>query len=228
MTTIESTKDQTAENTTYEQRLLKGMAVACFLFPLLFLVSAVYFLTGTREFIGDPVFQWVSNHDVGQYRFSYWAWIAMIPAMVGITRMLQHQKSRLAFWGVIFAFIGGVHQVSADGAELFRSQLRQAGYEIYWNTLSPTPADFIGLLIVLWMVGMIVLGIASWRTRVLPGWVGGLIALGALTFFLYQGPGAVIDVLPLIAYQIAAVCFLLAFPVVGWRLWRWEAANSTT
>ena len=63
------------------------------------------------------------------------------------------------------------------------------------------------------------LGIACWRSGVLPKWASALIALGPLAFFIYQGPGALIPSLPPIAYQAAAVCFLLAFPVVGMKLW---------
>lgn len=226
MTTAESLQVHTSSSTSYERMLQKGMAVASFLFPLLYLVSAIYFITGTREFIGEPVFQWVSNHDVEQYRFSQWAWMAMIPATIGITRLLADKKPKLAFWGAVFTFIGGMFQVSGDGTERRLSQLRQADLDVYWNTggIAPSPLDFIGLLILLWMIGMIMLGVASWRTGVLPRWVSALIALGPLAFFIYQGPGAIIPSLPPIAYQAAAVCFLLAFPVVGMKLWQGETA----
>ena len=222
MTTAESVQVHTSSSTSYERMLQKGMAVACFLFPLLYLISAIYFITGTREFIGDPVYQWVSNHDVEQYRFSQWAWIAMIPATIGITRLLGGKKPRVAFWGAVFAFIGGMFQVSNDGIERRLSQLRQADLDVFWNTggIAPSPLDFIGLLILLWIIGMMMLGIACWRTGVLPRWVSGLIALGPFAFFIYQGPGAIIPALPQLAYQVAAVCFLLAFPVVGMKLWR--------
>jgi len=227
MTTAESLQAHTSSSIAYERMLQKGMAVACFLFPLLYLVSAIYFITGTREFIGDPVFQWVSNHDVEQYRFSQWAWMAMIPAAIGITRLLRDKKPRLAFWGAVIAFTGGLFQVSADGVERRGAQLRQAGLDVYWNTggIAPSPLDFIGLLILLWIIGMMMLGIACWRTGVLPKWASALIALGPLAFFIYQGPGALIPSLPPIAYQVAAVCFLLAFPVVGMKLWRGETTG---
>jgi len=230
MTIAESVQTQTSSSTSYEHMLQKGMAVACFLFPLLFLVSAIYFITGAREFIGDPVYQWVSNHDVEQYRFSQWAWMAMIPAMIGITRLLGYKKPSLAFWGAVFAFVGGVFQVSNDGIERRLSQLRQVDLDVFWNTggIAPSPLDFIGLLILLWIIGMVMLGIACWRTGVLPKWVSGLIAFGPLAFFIYQGPGAVIPALPPIAYLVAAVCFLLAFPVVGTELWRRETAGKSS
>lgn len=224
MTTAESVQVNTSSNISYERMLRKGMAVACFLFPLLFLVSALYFVTGTKEFIGDPVYQWISNHDVEQYRFSQWAWMAMIPATIGITRILAYKKPRLASWSAVLTFIGGVFQVSNDGIERRLSQLRQADLDVFWNTggMAPSPLDFVGLLILLWIIGMMILGIACWRTDVLPKWVSGLIALGPLAFFIYQGPGAIIPALPPIAYLVASVCFLLAFPVMGSKLWRGE------
>lgn len=68
------------------------------------------------------------------------------------------------------------------------AELRQAGFEVYWDTggVMRSPLDLIGLTVLLWMIGMIMLGIASWRTGVLPKWAGGLITLGAFAFFIYQ------------------------------------------
>lgn len=222
MTTAESVQVHTSSSTPYDRMLEKGMAVACFLFPLLYLISAIYFITGTKEFIGDPVYQWVSNHDVEQYRYSQLAWMAMIPATIGIARLLGSKKPRLAFWSAVFAFTGGMFQVSNDGIERRLSQLRQAGLDVFWNTggTAPSPLDLIGLLILLWIIGMIMLGVACWRTGVLPKWASGLIILGPFAFFIYQGPGAIFPALPSIAYQVAAVCLLLAFPVAGMKLWR--------
>lgn len=221
MATVESVQMRASSRLTYERMLQKAMAVACFLFPLFYLVSAVYALTGTSEFNADAV-QWIGSNDVEQYRFSAWAWFAMIPAVVGITRLLQTKSPRLAFWGVVFVYIGGLHQVANDRIEVRYSQLRGVGIDVAWNTggIAFSPLDFIGLTILLWMIGMIMLGIAVWRTGILPKWVGALIALGAFSFFMYQGPGAIIPALPPIAYLVAGICYLLAFPVVGLILWR--------
>jgi hypothetical protein len=213
---------------TYEQMLQKGMAVACFLFPLLYLVSAVYYLTNNATF-NTEAGAWVGDQDVELYRWLHWTWFAMIPAMVGLTRLLKEKRPRQAFWGVVFALIGGLHQVGGHRMEIRLAELRELGFEVYWNTggIARSPLDFIGLLVLLWMIGMIMLGIASWRTGVLPKWVGGLIALGAFAFFLYQGPGGVIEALPPIAYQVAGLCFLLSFPVVGMKLWRGETESQS-
>ena len=210
----------------YEQMLQRGMAVACFLFPLLYLVSAVYALTNNATFNTDAG-AWVGDKDVEWYRWLTATWFAMIPAMVGLTRLLKSKKPRLAFWGVVFALIGGLHQVGAHRMERRLAELRELGFEVFWNTggIFRSPLDF-GLLVLLWMIGMIMLGIASWRTGVLPKWVGGLIALGTFAFFLYQGPDGVIQVLPPIAYQVVGLCFLLAFPVAGMKLWQGATAVS--
>ena len=225
MTTMNSVQKITTEGTQYEQMLQRGMAVACFLFPLLYLVSAVYALTNNATFNSEAG-MWIGDKDVEWYRWLTWTWFAMIPAMVGLTRLLKEKRPRLAFWGVVFALIGGLHQVSAHHMERRHAELREMGIEVFWNTggIALSPLDFIGLLVLLWMIGLIMLGIASWRTGVLPKWVGGLIALGAFAFFLYQGPGGVIQALPPIAYQVAGLCFLLAFPMVGMKLWQGETA----
>ena len=222
MTTAQSVQRMEEANAaTYEQLLQKGMAVACFLFPLLYLASAVYALTNNATFNTEAV-MWIGDKDVEWYRWLTWAWFAMIPAMVGLTRLLKEVKPRLAFWGVVFALIGGLHQVMAHAIDRRLAELRQAGFEVFWNTggIIRSPLDIIGLTILLWMIGMIMLGIISWRTGVLPKRIGGLIALGAFAFFIYQGPGGVIQALPPVAYQVAGLCFLFAFPVVGMKLWR--------
>ena len=225
MTTVQSVQTESKNAATYEQMLRKGMAVACFLFPLLYLVSAIYALTNNATFNTDAGV-WIGDQDVEWNRWLTWAFFAMIPAMVGLTGLLKEKKPRLAFWGAVFAVIGGLHQAAGNHTEQRLAELRQAGFEVYWNTggIARSPLDFIGLTVLLWMIGMIMLGIASWRTGVLPRWVGGLIALGTFAFFLYQGPGGVIQALPPIAYQVAGLCFLRAFPVVGLKLWRGETA----
>ena len=225
MTTVQSVQTESKNAATYEQMLHKGMAVACFLFPLLYLVSAIYALTNNATFNTDAG-AWIGDQDVEWNRWLTWAFFAMIPAMVGLTRLLKDKKPRLAFWGVVFALIGGLYQVAGHHTEQRLAELRDAGFEVFWNTggVMRSPLDIIGLTVLLWMIGMIMLGIASWRTGVLPTWVSGLIALGTFAFFLYQGPGGVIEALPPIAYQVAGLCFLLAFPVVGMKLWRGETA----
>lgn len=221
MASVESVQVRASSRPSYERMLQKAMAVACFLFPLLYLISMVYALTGTSEFNPDAV-QWIGSNDVEQYRYSAWAWFAMIPAVVGITRLLQAKSPRLAFWGAVFAYLGGLHQASGDLVEKRHAQLRGLGIDVAWNTggIAISPLDFIGLAILLWMIAMIMLGIASWRTGILPKWVGALIALGAFSFFVYQGPGGIIPALPPVAYLVAGICYILAFPVVGLKLWR--------
>ena len=211
---------------SYERMLRKGMAIACFLFPLLYFVSAIYAVSNTSTFNADAG-MWIGDNDVEWYRWLAWSWFAMIPAMVGLTRLLKDQKPRLAFWGVVFALVGGLHQVAAHRLDHRLAELRQIGFDVYWNTggVLRSPLDLFGLTILLWMVGLIMLGIAAWRAGVLPRWVGGLIALGAFAFFLYQGPGGIVQALPPIAYHIAGLCFLLAFPMVGMQLWPRDAAD---
>lgn len=228
MTTAQIVQDHVESKASYEQMLQKGMAVACFIFPLLFLVSAIFFLTSAREF-NTEAGQWIGSNDVSQFRFVTWAWFTMIPAAIGLTRLLKDEKPRLAFWGVVFILIGGLHQAADHRVEFRLSELRLEGFEVFWNTGGAlrSPLDIIGLTVLLWMIGLIMLGIASWRTGVLPKWVSSLIVLGPFAYFLYQGPGGIVPAIPPVMYVIAAVSFLLAFPVVGLRLWRGNTAETT-
>ena len=225
MSTIQSVSGQIASSPSYERMVQRGMAVACFLFPLLFLVAAVFYLTGSREFYQD-IGSWINSNDVSTHGYGWLAWYAGLPAMIGVAWLLKEKMPRLAFWATLFTFIGGMSQVSVYRAGFEQALLRLQGFEIYWNTpqLGAPPIYFWAITVILWMIGLVLLGIGVWRTGVLPRWVGGLLVLSGLAFFAYQGPGGIVPAIPPIALQVANVCFLLAFPMVGLRLWRGETA----
>jgi hypothetical protein len=228
MTTAQAMQRQNVSSTPYERLMRKGMSVACFLFPALYLLSAVFFALDRGEFLGDPQYEWVGGNDIQVYFLLSLAWYAGIPAMFGVARLLKEEMPRLAFWSAVLVFIGGLSQVAADKIALQHALLRELGLEVYWNTveISQFPPMVVGITVVLWMLGLTMLGLGIWRSGVLPRWVGGILALGALSFFLYQGPGGIVREIPPLAYVAAGICFLLAFPVVGLRLWQPEAGAA--
>ena len=144
--------------------------------------------------------------------------------MLGVTQLLKYKMPRLAFWSAVFVFLGGLSQIAVNRVAMELALLRRLGFEIYWNTTQMFlhPIGIWEFTVLLWMIGLVILGIGIWRTGVLPKWVGGLLALAGLAFFAYQGPGGLVPAIPPIAYQVTGLCFLLAFPVVGWRLWQLE------
>jgi hypothetical protein len=228
MTTAQAMQRQNVSSTPYERLMRKGMSVACFLFPALYLLSALLFALDRGEFVEAPVSSWAGGNDVQLYFVASLAWFAGIPAMVGVARLLKDEMPRLAFWSVVFVFIGGLNQFSEEKVALQHALLRELGLEVYWNTveISQFPPMVVGITVVLWMLGLTMLGLGIWRSGVLPRWVGGILALGALSFFLYQGPGGIVREIPPLAYVAAGICFLLAFPVVGLRLWQPEAGAA--
>lgn len=224
MSTAQSVSGQIVSSTSYERMVRRGMAVACFLFPLLFLVAAVFHLAGSREYYQN--IGWVSSNEAQVHGYSWLAWYAGIPAMLGVVRLIQDKMPRLAFWSAVFVLIGGMSQLAEHRALFNFALLRQVGLEVYWNTphsVAP-PIYFWAITVVLWMIGLIQLGIGVWRTGVLPKWVGALLQGASLGVFLAQGPTGLVPAIPPIAFQVTNICFLLAFPMVGMKLWRGETA----
>lgn len=224
MSTMQSVAGQRVSNLSYEQMVRRGMAVACFLFPLLFLVAAVFYLTGSREYY--PNYGLVNSNEAQVHGYSWLAWYAGVPALLGAARLLQEKRPRLAFWAAVFALIGGMSQLAEHRALLYVALLRQLGLEVYWNTpqsVAP-PLFFWAVTVLLWMIALIQLGIGVWRTGVLPKWVGALLAGAAVAFFLAQGPTGSDPIIAPIGLAVTNLCFLLAFPMVGMKLWRGETA----
>jgi hypothetical protein len=196
------------------------MALACFLFPLLYLISAFYYLTDHGEFM-PAVYSWISSRDPEILGFRWLAGIAAIPAWLGAALLLKNQRPRLAFWSTVFVYVGGLSQAAVDRVGFELALLRQLGFDIHYNTTMEVmgPIGFYALTVLLWMIEMVMLGIGFWRTGLLPKWASVALALAGPAYFAFQGPPTT-PTIPLIAYQLAGLCFLLAFPLIGWRLWR--------
>jgi hypothetical protein len=213
---------QVTPGNAYDQLLLRAMAVACLLFPLLYLGSAVFYALDPGTFFPEP-YEWMGGNDVEQYGLLWLAWYAGLAAILGVSRLLKEAQPRLAAWAALLVFIGGLTQVGFMLQMLGRNALRRVPFETYHTVLliDQSPVYIWSLSVLLWMIGLVMLGIGVWRSAVLPRWVGALLVVGTLAFFMWQGPGgAVSSVIPLIGFPLGALCFLLAFPVVGWTLWR--------
>jgi hypothetical protein len=219
---LAAAQQQNSERTAYERIIGRSMAVASFLFSLLYLGSAIFFLANPGVFYPEP-YEWMGGNDVEQFSLLWLAWYAGVPAMLGIAWLLKDARPQVAGWAAIFITIGGLTQTGFTLQMLQRAALQRVPFEPYHTMLliEQSPVYVWALSVLLWMVALALLGIGIWRTDILPRWTGALLVVGTLGFFLYQGPGGLLSpVVPLIGNGVAALCFLLAFPVVGLRLWR--------
>lgn len=222
---LAAAQPQSNERTAYERIINGSMAVASFLFPLLYLGSAIFFLTDPGAFYPEP-YEWMGGNDVEQFSLLWLAWYAGIPAMLGVASLLKRARPQLAGWAAVYLTIGGFTQTGFTLQMLQRAALKRVPFEPYHTMLliDQSPVYVWALSVMLWMAALVMLGVGIWRTGVLPRWTGALLVIGTLGFFLFQGPGGLLSpVVPLIGNGVAALCFLLAFPVVGLRLWRGSA-----
>lgn len=58
----------------YDKNVRRAMAIACFLFPLLFALSAMFFVIDPGEFVTSPDAEWIGGNDVERFGI---AWLAL-------------------------------------------------------------------------------------------------------------------------------------------------------
>lgn len=193
------------ETTSYDRVLRKAIAISAFLFPAFFIIAIIF------DFLGDPV---------RRAAYSGLGWYAAVVVMVAIATKLKKNAPVLAFIATVLVFIGGMTQMSAEKVDMEQQLLMQLGFDIAWDTTIEVmpPIGFFGLTVLLWMIGMLLLGVGVMRTGVFPHFTGFFLIATPIAFFLYQGPGIVRPV----TYVASAVCLTIAMLPIGLQFWQTE------
>jgi hypothetical protein len=133
----------------------------------------------------------------------------MLPAMVYLMRLSRRGAPRSAIVGGAVAFTGWLAGlVSLGGSDvLFYHAARLPDRSIAVSLVKSVVNDpgFVGpeaVFIVAHLVGMLVLGFALWRSRVVPAWVAALVGIGPIVHLLVHDLSGVIDAA---AYGLVAV-----------------------
>jgi hypothetical protein len=115
------------------------------------------------------------------------AYICLIPALLGVARLLREPAPRLSVVGGLLATIGCVGAVTFQTAILHEWAARMAGTpeatllainEVVEGRLFPV----LVLFSILFPISLIVLGVGLFQTGVVPKWVPTLLGFGALIF----------------------------------------------
>jgi hypothetical protein len=154
----------------------QAAALAAVVAGLLWIVVALLYAFG-------PV-SWVPPSSVDYLGVAAFvvAVVALMPALLGV-HLQQHQESgRLGRWGFRAAFLGAAaagigRLLEAFGPFPGEGVIMLVGYAIYLPGIT-----LLG-------VGLVLLGVATFRARGLPRWVGPAIALGLPALLLIEFGG---------------------------------------
>lgn len=138
--------------------------------------------------------------------------ILMVPAMVYTARLARRGAPTTAFVGGGLAALGwlaGLMSLGMSQVLLYQgSRLPDraaAATLVDAVTADPVFGTLVGVFVVGHVVGMVVLGVALWRSRAVPVWVAGLFVAYPVLHFAAHGGPAVIDYVARAALVVAAV-----------------------
>lgn len=135
--------------------------------------------------------------------------VFMLPAMVYLMRLSRRGAPRSAIVGGAVAFagwLGGL--ISLGGSDILlyhaaRLPERSIAVSLVKSVVSdPGFVVSEAVFIVCHLIGMLVLGFALWRSRVVPAWVAGLVGVGPIVHLVVHDLSGAVDAA---AYGLVAV-----------------------
>ena len=162
------------EGTALADRLQEKVAGVCLIVAPLLMIPNTFF-----EYREGMLF-WAGYLGVLAYT-------CLVPALLGIARLLRQRAPRLSVFGGLLATVGTVYGAIFSAALLFEWTEREAGTpeatmvainEVVEGRLFPALVVFS----ILFPVSLLILGVGLFRTGVVPKWVGVLLAAGAIVF----------------------------------------------
>jgi hypothetical protein len=174
--------------TTYDQITRRGMALAMIAAPLLWLGSTLAVPTGAT---GDrAIVAAIAQHPTRWYWFALLVTLgsmAVVPALLGITRLLRERAPRLALAGGLLAQFGALVSLVDSGNQLVVWQIGAPGADRAQMVALLTRLDAAAGASVLFsvgglaiVVGMVLLAVGLARTRTAPVWAAACLPLGTI------------------------------------------------
>lgn len=188
---------------TNESELQRVVSGACLIVaPLLLLTGNILRFALDRDYLWHPTLNIIA---VGLY----------VPAILGLKHLLRFRAPRIAVYVCNLAMILAVIGLSVLwGRLLSRAALPdEVAGTVIQNALFGKLVLFPMIALLYWLFRAVI-GFGLWRTKVVPAWVGLLMALGSLMF-----PIANIgfDHIPAVIYLTDA-SLLIADGWVGWKI----------
>ena len=141
-----------------------------------------------------------------------------VVGLAGLAARAGPRLGRLGAAGAVLAVVGLVVTASLAALEAFAfpvlAEEAPALLDIDGPLLGSVPVRAVGVLALLWFVGLALVGFAIERAGVLPRGAGALLAVAAVAFAAFEGP-----FVPVLG-QLSVVLFAAAYAWVGWALFR--------
>ena len=124
--------------------------------------------------------------------------VLMLPAMLYLMRLARKGSPRLALSGGVLAFAGWLAGLLGLGASdvVFYHAARAHDHAAAVSLITAVNDDWatsvlLGVFLVGHLLGMLILGVALWRSRAVPLWAAALVGLAPLAHLLVHSAGRV-------------------------------------
>ena len=114
--------------------------------------------------------------------------VFLLPAVVGLARLLQHSHPKAAFWGGLLSLMGFIGWGALDGMD-FMTYVAGSSSNLDTNTMQTYVDDALAnsavliptsVVFFLLIVGLCVIAVGLHRAAIIPFWLGLLMPLGVL------------------------------------------------
>jgi hypothetical protein len=175
---------------SYDHTERIGFAIFMVVAPLIVLAATILHPPHAAE-NGTEYYQAAHDHSDAFYvshTLFFLGGVAMLPAVIGLTRLVQRSHPKAAFWGLGLSAMGFMAWGALDGMDFMTyvagssSNLDTATMQTYVddalaNTAILVPTTIVFLLLI---IGLCVLCVGLHRAAIIPFWLALLMPLGVL------------------------------------------------
>jgi hypothetical protein len=175
---------------SYDHTERIGFAIFMIVAPLIVLAATIIHPPHAAE-NGSEYYQAAHDHSnqfYAAHTLFFLGGVALLPAVIGLTRLLQRSHPKAAFWGLVLSAMGFVSWGAFDGMD-FMTYVAGSSSNLDTNTMQtyiddalantailiPLTAVFLTLII-----GLCVIGVGLHRAGILPLWRGLFIPIGVI------------------------------------------------
>jgi hypothetical protein len=208
-----------AESYSHTERVV--FAIFMIVGPLVLLAATIIHPPhGVRVTSGSEYYGAAHDHTTRFYiahTLFFFAGVTLIPAVIGLTRLVRRSHPKAAFWGLVLSAMGFVGWGALDGQD-FSTYVAGSEKNLDTNTMLTFIDDAlannavlipVSIVFLLLVIGLVVTGVGLHRAGILPFWLGLLLPIGIVGIMSF------LEYPPLLI--IAGLCVCASVGTVGVR-----------